>query len=106
MENIPITTGCSTASVTSDGSVSFTSGPDGKLSAARPALSAAASSPVQMASNRARHSSECAPVPKAHLVQSGVRPHRSNVWFVMYSCLVTGWSLSDSSVPEGAPALL
>ena len=66
-----ITSGCSTASLTSNGSLSLTSGPDGTLSAARPALSAAASSSLQRASNRARSAGECALVRKALLVQSG-----------------------------------
>ena len=41
--------------------------------------SASASSLVQIASNRARHSDECDPVPNVHLVQSGVRPCWSNI---------------------------
>ena len=54
-------------------SLSLTSGPIGMLSSARFATSASASSLILMASDRARHSDECAPAPKEHFVQSGIR---------------------------------
>ena len=73
-----IAASCPAASEDSTGSLSLTSGPLGTALAAR-ATSASASSLVQIASNRARHSDECDPVHHEHLVQSGVRPCLSNI---------------------------
>ena len=69
-----ISTGCSTVSVASAGTVAFTSAPSGFCLQRGLHCLPLQKSLVQMSSNRAPHSDECAPVPETHLVPEWCAP--------------------------------